>query len=194
MKGRSHQRIESKSVQSVFVCAGMGMERGVEDFEGLKFKISDGFWELGSELDEEELINDDEEIDKDRNMSTEEGEDAIVMDTEDQAPDVNQGEGGSLSSRCFQGLSDIRYQRNEWPAIKSPQPSSEGNALSKRTRSGCSLVDVSLDLLETRLPKSDEMDYFETVNDEEEYHNFLTAVREVVNKSKVRLQAQGPKH
>ena len=166
------------------------MERGVEDFEGLKFKISDGFWELGSEIDEEELVNDDEEIGKERNMSTKEGEDAIVMDTEDQALDVNQEEGGSLSSRCLQGLPDIKHQSNEGSDIK---PSSAGDALSKRTRSGCSLVDVSLELLETRLPESDEMDYFETVNDEEEYHNFLTAVREAVDKSKVRLQAPGPK-
>ena len=54
------------------------------------------------------------------------------------------------------------------------------DAISKRTRAHYSLADMSLDQLETFLQESDEEDYFQNVDDEEEYRKFLAAVQEKV--------------
>ncbi|XP_057843306.2 uncharacterized protein LOC131052732 isoform X1 [Cryptomeria japonica] len=74
------------------------------------------------------------------------------------------------------------------PDLKSPRKSvivqqrGESNdediedAISKRTRARYSLADMSLDELETFLQESDEEDYFQNVDDEEEYRKFLAAV------------------
>ncbi|KAH9304149.1 hypothetical protein KI387_008553, partial [Taxus chinensis] len=74
------------------------------------------------------------------------------------------------------------------PDLKSPRKTAivrqrgESNdediedAISKRTRARYSLADLSLDELETFLQESDEEDYFQNVDDEEEYRKFLAAV------------------
>lgn len=51
-------------------------------------------------------------------------------------------------------------------------------AICKRTRAHYSLVDMSLEELETFLQEPDEKDYFPNVNDQEEYQKFLAAVLE----------------
>jgi hypothetical protein len=99
-----------------------------------------------------------------------------------------------MMSHALEGLSEWRSPSrggdDEWrqrsdvpPTHRSSAEQDEqdlADAISKRTRAHYSLADMSLDQLETFLQESDEEDYFQNVDDEEEYRKFLAAVQEKV--------------
>ncbi|MCO5588920.1 hypothetical protein L7F22_042881 [Adiantum nelumboides] len=61
---------------------------------------------------------------------------------------------------------------------QSPQEEDQiVDAICRRTRAHFSLTDMSLDELETFLQESDEEDYFQNVDDEEEYRKFVATVQ-----------------
>ncbi len=223
---------------------------GGEDFQGLEFEDDDGFLELGSEVDEEEFVDDedhDEEEDEDEEDEDEEealeGEgrqvgfsqqdwrEAIEVDLGEQVSEMiigrqrlddrerqaiwcsdsreglNKQERQRLSASIFdygsrsagfqvgeetvmghtlENLPDQQSPSSETCAADTSQHSTEEegtirDAISKRTRAHYSLADMSLDQLETFLQESDEEDYFQNVDDEEEYRKFLAAVQEKID-------------
>lgn len=94
-----------------------------------------------------------------------------------------------MMSHALEGLPEWRSpsRSSDWGRRSDvpSQPRSQDDqdlvdAISKRTRAHYSLADMSLDQLETFLQESDEEDYFQNVDDEEEYRKFLAAVQEKV--------------
>eukprot|EP01018_Ginkgo_biloba_P014649 Gb_20931 [translate_table: standard] len=83
-----------------------------------------------------------------------------------------------LLGRTMDALPDLKSPRK--PVIERQRGQSNDeeveDAICKRTRAHYSLADLSLDELETFLQESDEDDYFQNVDDEEEYRKFLAAV------------------
>lgn len=92
-----------------------------------------------------------------------------------------------MMGRALEGLPELRSPRSEWEQqMDASQRRAEeeqeiADAISKRTRAHYSLADMSLDQLETFLQESDEEDYFQNVDDEEEYRKFLAAVQEKID-------------
>jgi len=89
-----------------------------------------------------------------------------------------------MMSHALEGLPEWRSspsRSSEWGRRSDDRPSQDEqdmvDAISKRTRAHYSLADMSLDQLETFLQESDEEDYFQNVDDEEEYRKFLAAVQ-----------------
>lgn len=231
--------------------AGAEME-GAEDLEGFELEDDDDFLELGSEVDEEEFVDDEDyDIEEDDEEEEEEEEEVVKVEREQvsssqqewrEAIEVELGEQVNESLNQRQGLegslqavwcSDSRegldgrererlsasifdfntkYSSSQerveeemmmgralesLPELHSPRSerqqeldaSQQGaeeevtiaDAISKRTRAQYSLTDMSLDQLETFLQESDEEDYFQNVDDEEEYRKFLAAVQEKVD-------------
>lgn len=87
-------------------------------------------------------------------------------------------------SHALEGLPEWRSspsRSSEWGRRSDDRPPQDEqdlvDAISKRTRAHYSLADMSLDQLETFLQESDEEDYFQNVDDEEEYRKFLAAVQ-----------------
>lgn len=90
-----------------------------------------------------------------------------------------------MMTRALEGLphwrtSPSRSGDDDWSARQDQHDQDVADAISKRTRAHYSLADMSLDQLETFLQESDEEDYFQNVDDEEEYRKFLAAVQEKV--------------
>lgn len=85
-----------------------------------------------------------------------------------------------LLGQTMDALPDLKSPRKSFVEIQRCQTDDEDveDAIFKRTRARYSLADLSLDELETFLQESDEDDYFQNVDDEEEYRKFLAAVTE----------------
>nr|ACM45448.1 DUO pollen 3-like protein [Physcomitrium patens] len=109
------------------------------------------------------------------------------MDLDD--PDANskeRREEENMMRDALEGLPDWRSEDGDWGrrgderSNRIQEEQDLVDAISKRTRAHYSLADMSLDQLETFLQESDEEDYFQNVDDEEEYRKFLAAVQENV--------------
>ncbi|KAJ7515369.1 hypothetical protein O6H91_22G011800 [Diphasiastrum complanatum] len=88
-----------------------------------------------------------------------------------------------MMGHALEALPELKSLRDERFSMERHGPQSSVNeveldAISKRTRAHYSLADMSLDQLEMFLQESDEEDYFQNVDDEEEYRKFLAAVKE----------------
>lgn len=83
-----------------------------------------------------------------------------------------------LLGQTMDALPDLKSPRKSIIERQRCQTDNEDveDAIFKRTRARYSLADLSLDELETFLQESDEDDYFQNVDDEEEYRKFLAAV------------------
>ncbi len=86
----------------------------------------------------------------------------------------------------LENLPDQRSPSSETCVADISQHSTEEegtvqDAISKRTRAHYSLADMSLYQLEIFSQESDEEDYFQNVDDEEEYWKFLAAVQEKID-------------
>lgn len=83
-----------------------------------------------------------------------------------------------LLGQTMDALPDLKSPRKSIIERQRCQTDDEDveDAIFKRTRARYSLADLSLDELETFLQESDEDDYFQNVDDEEEYRKFLAAV------------------
>lgn len=105
------------------------------------------------------------------------------------SPSQDHDEEELMMSHALEGLPVWRSpsRSSDWgrrsdvpPQHRSQDEQDLVDAISKRTRAHYSLADMSLDQLETFLQESDEEDYFQNVDDEEEYRKFLAAVQEKV--------------
>eukprot|EP00250_Pteridium_aquilinum_P011431 c20064_g1_i1 orf=205-3705(+) len=86
------------------------------------------------------------------------------------------GDFAALSS--ISGLPRNEDSGMETTLCESPKEEEQVvDAICRRTRAHYSLTDMSLDELETFLQESDEEDYFQNVDDEEEYRKFVAAVQ-----------------
>lgn len=102
---------------------------------------------------------------------------ALELDKEGTIPQQTEVE------MTFAVLSDLRSSPGKLKqTLQSQKDQSDEeeqvvDAICKRTRAQYSLADMSLDELETFLQGSDEEDYFQNVDDEEEYRKFVAAVQ-----------------
>ncbi|XP_031478922.1 uncharacterized protein LOC116249792 isoform X1 [Nymphaea colorata] len=84
-----------------------------------------------------------------------------------------------LLDQTMDALPDLNISRKPVIHVQNGQGNEEEDdedAICRRTRARVSLRDLSLDELEMFLQESDEEDYFQNVDDEEEYRKFLAAV------------------
>ncbi|CAK9860777.1 unnamed protein product [Sphagnum jensenii] len=143
---------------------------------------SDG--EEGEELDGQEV----EEVAGDReglNKQERQRLSASIFDYGSRSAGFQVGE-ETVMGHTLENLPDQQSPSSETCAADTSQHSTEEegtvrDAISKRTRAHYSLADMSLDQLETFLQESDEEDYFQNVDDEEEYRKFLAAVQEKID-------------
>ncbi|MCO5609482.1 hypothetical protein L7F22_063709 [Adiantum nelumboides] len=93
-----------------------------------------------------------------------------------ESPEETSGDFATLST--LSGLPRNDDSGVETSLGQSPQEEDQiVDAICRRTRAQFSLTDMSLDELETFLQESDEEDYFQNVDDEEEYRKFVAAVQ-----------------
>ncbi|KAI5073213.1 hypothetical protein GOP47_0011226 [Adiantum capillus-veneris] len=93
-----------------------------------------------------------------------------------ESPEETSGDFATLST--LSGLPQNDDSGVETPLGESPKEEDQiVDAICRRTRAHLSLTDMSLDELETFLQESDEEDYFQNVDDEEEYRKFVAAVQ-----------------
>lgn len=93
-----------------------------------------------------------------------------------ESPEETSGDFAALSN--LSGLPRNDDSGVETPLGESPKEEEQiVDAICRRTRAHLSLTDMSLDELETFLQESDEEDYFQNVDDEEEYRKFVAAVQ-----------------
>ncbi|CAN6457158.1 unnamed protein product [Victoria cruziana] len=84
-----------------------------------------------------------------------------------------------LLDQTMDALPDLNISRKQVIHVQNGLGSEEEDdedAICRRTRARVSLRDLSLDELEMFLQETDEEDYFQNVDDEEEYRKFLAAV------------------
>ncbi|KAH7441467.1 hypothetical protein KP509_03G039200 [Ceratopteris richardii] len=108
----------------------------------------------------------------------------IDTSSEEDPSESRCNESGDESGGDFAALSVLSgLPRNDDSSVETPLGESPGkedqvvDAICRRTRAHLSLTDMSLDELETFLQESDEEDYFQNVDDEEEYRKFVAAVQ-----------------